>query len=407
MSSVGTSLRMALAALVRQRMRSLLTSLGILIGIAAVVLVAALGTGARAEIDKQIQSLGSNVIFIFSQPTTKSGSRSRANMGMGLTDRDAESIRREATAVAAVTVYSEVKAQVVSELGNAKIGVMGVDGHYFPVRGYEVGTGRSFNDSEEQIKAKVCLIGPTAQEKLFGSVDPVGRWVRVGKHPFQVIGTLKAKGQSPFEDQDDRILIPIGTFRSRVVPTLGDRVQLVMASAKSAERSVEAERQIKQILMQRHAIAEGEEPDFRIGTQQQFQQMQEAIFTVLTVLLLSVAAISLLVGGVGVMNIMLVGVTERTREIGIRMAIGAKAGDIRLQFLLESIALTLLGGLAGIALAAGLMLGFASDLGFPMSLNLEAIAVAVGTSVVIGLVFGLWPAHRAAQLDPIEALRHE
>jgi len=405
--ALRTALEMAILSLVRQRLRSLLTSVGILIGVAAVVLVAALGSGARSEIDRQIQSLGSNVVFIFSQPAAKSGAKSRANMGMGLTERDAEAIRREATAVSAVTVYSEVNAQVVSETGNGKIGVMGVDENYFEVRGYEVATGRRFNESEAQTKAKVALIAPTAQEKLFGSLDPVGRWVRVGKHPFLIIGTLRSKGQSPFEDQDDRLLIPIGTWRSRVVPTLGDRVQLVMASAKTAEHSSEAERQVKQILMQRHQIAEGEEPDFRIGTQQEFQRMQEGIFTVLTVLLLSVAAISLLVGGVGVMNIMLVGVTERTREIGIRMAIGAKPGQIQVQFLLESVALTLFGGVAGILVATLLMLAFADDLGFPMQLNPAAIGVAVATSVFIGLVFGFWPARRAAHLDPIEALRHE
>ena len=407
MNALATSLRMAIVAMLRQRLRSALTSVGIAIGVAAGVLVAAPGSGARGEIDKQIQSLGSNVIFIFSQPATKSGAKSRANMGMGLTERDAAVIRREATAVTAVTVYSEVKAQVASELGNGKIGVMGVDESYFEVRGYEVESGRSFNESEAQTKAKVALIATTAQEKLFGNQDPIGRYVRVGKHPFRIIGTLRSKGQSPFEDQDDRILIPIGTWRSRVVPTLGDRVQLVMASAKSAEHSSEAERQVRQILMQRHQIAEGEEPDFRIGSQQEFQKMQEGIFTVLTVLLLSVAAISLLVGGVGVMNIMLVGVTERTREIGIRMAIGAKPADIQGQFLLESIALTLFGGLAGIAMAAGLMLGFAKDLGFPMQLSGSAIAVALGTSIAIGLTFGFWPARRAAHLDPIEALRHE
>jgi len=406
-SALASTFRMAFAALVRQRLRSLLTSIGILIGIAAVVLVAALGTGARGEINRQIETLGSNVIFVFSQPTAKSGARSRADMGMGLTDRDAEAIRREATAVSAVTVYSEVKAQVVSEYSNGKIGVMGVDSSYFPVRGYEVDQGRRFTDSEAQTKAKVALIGTTAQTKLFGNVDPVGRWVRVGKHPFLVIGTLVPKGQSPFEDQDDRLLIPIGTWRSRVVPTLGDRVQLIMASAKSADRDAEAERQIEQILNQRHGIVEGDEPDFKIRSQEQFRAMQDAIFTVLTVLLLAVAAISLIVGGVGVMNIMLVGVSERTREIGIRMAIGAKPRDIQVQFLLEAIALTLIGGIGGVALAVGLMLGFAKEMGFPMHLSPQAIAVAMGTSIFIGVVFGFWPARRAAHLDPIEALRHE
>jgi putative ABC transport system permease protein len=403
--ALATAFRMALAALVRQRLRSALTSVGILIGIAAVVLTAALGTGARAEIGKRIESLGSNVVFVFSQPTTKSGLKARSS-GLGLTERDAEGIRREAPAVTAVTVYSEAKAQLVSEYGNGKIGVMGVDRSYFEVRGYHVASGRRFTETEQKIKAKVALIGKTAQEKLFGADDPVGRYVRVGKYPFLIIGTLVPKGQSPFEDQDDRLLIPIGTWRSRVSPTIGDRVQLIMASAESG-RNTQAERQISEILKQRHHIREGDEPDFRIGTQAEFKKSQDAIFDVLTILLLSVAAISLLVGGVGVMNIMLVGVTERTREIGIRMAIGAKSRDIEVQFLLEAIALTLLGGLGGVGLATAVMALASGALGFSLSVNFTAVSIAMGTSVLIGLVFGYWPARRAAELDPIEALRHE
>jgi putative ABC transport system permease protein len=403
-SRLRVSFRIAFQAVARQRLRSLLTSVGILIGIAAVVLVSALGSGARAEIGKQIESMGSNVIYVFSRPSSKSGVRTTNN---GLTDRDAAAIRREATAISRVTVYSEAKAQIVSEFQNAKTNVMGIDGDYFVVRGYEVDRGRRFNESELLVKAKVCIIGPTARDKLFGSVDPIGRYVRVGRHPFLIIGTLKAKGQSPFEDQDDRILMPIGSWRSRVIPTLGDRVQLIMASAQSVERTKEAERQVKQILMQRHGFQEGEEPDFRTGTQEEFRAGQEAVFGVLTVLLLSVAGISLIVGGVGVMNIMLVGVTERTREIGIRMAIGARPSDIQWQFLLESVLLTLIGGAAGVGLAVLVMRVFGSDLGFPLVLEPMSVIIAFVTSVAIGLLFGFWPARRAAQLDPIEALRHE
>lgn len=404
MSRLRVSLRIAFQAVARQRLRSLLTSVGILIGIAAVVLVSALGSGARAEIGKQIESMGSNVIYVFSRPSSKSGVRTTNN---GLTDRDAAAIRREATAISLVTVYSEAKAQLVSEFQNAKTNVMGIDGDYFAVRGYEVDRGRRFNESELLVKAKVCIIGPTARDKLFGNIDPIGRYVRVGRHPFLIIGTLKAKGQSPFEDQDDRLLMPIGSWRSRVVPTLGDRVQLIMASAQSVERTKEAERQVKQILMQRHGFQEGEEPDFRTGTQEEFRAGQEAVFGVLTILLLSVAGISLIVGGVGVMNIMLVGVTERTREIGIRMAIGARPSDIQWQFLLESVLLTLIGGAAGVGLAVAIMRFFGSDLGFPLVLEPTAVIIAFFTSVAIGLVFGFWPARRAAMLDPIEALRHE
>jgi putative ABC transport system permease protein len=251
------------------------------------------------------------------------------------------------------------------------------------------------------------LIGKTATDKLFGSTDPIGRYVRIGKYPYRIVGTLTPKGQSPFEDQDDRVLMPIGGFRARVLPTLGDRVQLVMATTHGVERTDEAVRQIEAILRQRHGIEEGDEPDFRVRTQEEFRKSQDAIFGIVTALLLSVAAIALFVGGVGVMNIMLVGVTERTREIGIRMAIGAKRADIRAQFLIESVSLTLFGGLLGILAAVGGIALLESTLGWSMRLSIEAVVVAIGTSVMIGLVFGFWPALRAAQLDPIEALRHE
>jgi putative ABC transport system permease protein len=399
------SLRMALGSLRRAVLRSTLTALGILIGIAAVVVVTALATGARERIGSQIQSLGSNLLFVFNQPTAKSGAR--VVVSQGLTDGDAEAIRREAGAIDQVAVYSDLKAQVVSELGNTKTDVMGVDRHYFAVRSFSVQRGRMFTESEELIKAKVCLIGPNAAQALFGSTDPVGRYVRIGRHAFQIVGMTAPKGQSPFEDQDDRILMPIGTWRSRVSPTLGRRVQLIMATAKSAAEVGQAERQIDAILRQRHRVAESEEPDFRLRTQEAFRESQEAIFRILSILLLSVAAVALFSGGVGVMNIMLVSVTERTREIGIRMAIGARRQDIQLQFLAEAVALTALGGLAGIAVATGVMHLMRRTLGWSMQLSPEAVAVAVATSFAVGLIFGFLPARRAAALDPIEALRHE
>lgn len=401
---IWASVRLALAALSRSKLRSALTTLGILIGIAAVVVVTALGRGARERIGSQIESLGSNLLFVWSRPVTKSGVRTAP---VGLTDQDALAIRREATAIEKVAVYSDVKMSVQSEYGNDRIQVIGVNLDYMPVRAYEVQGGRAWTESEQLVKAKVCLIGKTASEKLFGDVDPIGRYIRVGRYPFRVIGTLVPKGQSPFEDQDDRILMPIGSWRSRVNPTLGQRVQLVMATAKSAEHTDAAVRQVTAILRQRHRITEGDEEDFQVRTQEAFRKSQEAIYGVLTMLLMSVAAVSLFVGGVGVMNIMLVSVTERTREIGIRMAIGAQKADIQLQFLAEAIMLTAIGGLGGIALALGIIELIKSTLGWNMNLGADSVGVALGTSVVVGVLFGFLPARRAAALDPIEALRHE
>jgi putative ABC transport system permease protein len=400
-----SALGMALGALVRRPVRAFLTALGILIGIAAVVVVTALGTGARERIQGQMESLGTNLLFIWSQSTAKSGARVVASAG--LTDADAEAMRREATALEAVGVYSEVKAQVVSEYGNARTAIMGVDADYLPVRGYSVLAGRGWTESEEQVKAKVVLIGQTAAQNLFGNHDPIGRYVRVGRHAYTIIGTLAPKGQSPFEDQDDRLVMPIGSWRARVSPTLGKRVQLVIAKARSAEQVDQAERQLDAILRQRHRIAEEDEPDFRIRTQATWRESQNQIFSIVSLLLLSVAAVALFAGGVGVMNVMLVSVTERTREIGVRMAIGARARDIQLQFLAESVTLTALGGVGGLGLALIAMRLLQEGLGWSMRLSASAVGVAIATSFVVGVVFGFLPARRAASLDPIEALRHE
>ncbi|MBX3126764.1 MAG: ABC transporter permease [Polyangiaceae bacterium] len=407
MRRAGATVVMAMRSLLSAGGRSALTSLGILIGIAAVVVVTALGTGARQNVADQIQSLGQNLIFVFYQPVAKSGARGVRGGGGGLSDRDARAIAREAPAVEESSVYSDVRTQVVSEVGNARVQIVGADVNYFRVRGFRVAQGREFTESEQQTKAKVALIGQTAIDKLFPGLDPVGRYLRIGKHPYRVIGTLQPKGQSPFEDQDDRIIMPIGSWRARVAPTRGDRVQLVLVTAKSAHQIPAATRQIDAILRQRRGFVEGEEPDFRIRTQDEFQRSQDAIFGILTALLIGVATISLFVGGVGVMNIMLVSVTERTREIGIRMAIGARPADIQLQFLVEAVTITLFGGVMGTALAVGVIELLKAQLGWSMALSPSAVGVALVTSLVVGVTFGFWPARRAATLDPIEALRHE
>lgn len=405
MRRILSALGIALGALRAAKLRSTLTALGILIGVAAVVVVTALGTGAAERVGGQLESLGSNLLFVWGMPTTKSGARVKKEAG--LTDGDALAMRREATAIAEVSVYTEMRPQVVSEFGNAKISVMGVDAAYFSVRNYEVESGRRWTEQEERFKSKVILIGHTAISKLYGNVDPIGHYLRVGRHAFRIVGVLTPKGQSAFEDQDDRVLMPIGTWRSRLQPSLGTRVHLIVATAKSAAHVPEAERQMTAILRQRHSIAEGQEDDFRVRTQEQFRESQQAILTVLTTLLLSVAGISLTVGGVGVMNIMLVSVAERTREIGTRMAIGARRRDIELQFLLEAVTLTVFGGISGILLATGVVALMIKTLEWSMRISAGAVAVALLTSAAVGLLFGFLPAQRAAALDPAEALRHE
>jgi putative ABC transport system permease protein len=285
---------------------------------------------------------------------------------------------------------------------------MGTDLSYFPVRGFELAAGRLWTLAEERAKARVCLLGPATANRLFGSADPIGRTLRIGKHPYVVLGTLVAKGQSPFgQDQDDRIMMPVGTWRAHVSPTLGHRVHMLMASARGFDHAEPAVHEIESILRQRHHVLEWGEADFVVRSQEQFREIQERIVRVLSVLLLSVAAVSLFVGGVGVMNIMLVTVTERRREIGIRMAVGARSRDVQAQFLVESVTLTAVGGAAGLGLAGMLVAGARFGLGWDMTLGPAAVVVAVGTSLFVGVVFGFLPARRAALVEPMEALRHE
>ena len=265
-----------------------------------------------------------------------------------------------------------------------------------------------WTESDELLKTKVCTLGSTVAQKLFPGRDPVGETVRIARYPFKVIGVLKARGSSLFgDDQDDRVMMPIGSYRARIAPSSAGRVDTIMAAAASASVTRRAKDEITEILRQRHGIQLGQDPDFQIGTQEEFRKTQEKITTALSLLLMSVAAVSLLVGGIGVMNIMLVSVAERTREIGIRMSIGAREGDILLQFLVEAVVLSMIGGLLGMALGAGATIGLGRALDWPLAPSATSLIVAMGTSAFIGIAFGFFPARRAAKMDPIEALRTE
>ena len=406
MSVLFVAVRIALRAIVRSKLRAALTILGILIGVAAVVIVVALGTGVRARVLGEISSLGANLIYVFPQSTQSSGVRTK-DLGR-LTEADGQALVREAPSVGAVSPFSSASMQVVAGDRNTATQVMGVSVNYCQVRVFTFAKGQNFTESDEQLKAKVVVIGETVRENLFGSRDGLGEYVRIGRHAYRVVGILTKKGQSPFgEDQDDRILMPIGSFRARVMPAGPGRVQMLLVSATD-ERTVDrATKQIETILRQRHKIDPEDEPDFVLRTQAEFRRSQEQIFDALTALLSSIAAVSLLVGGIGVMNIMLVSVTDRTREIGIRMAICADAADIMIPVLVEAVTLSALGGVVGIGVGIGTIYVLARALEWSMELPLSAVIVAVLTSAAIGILFGFLPARRAAKLDPIAALRHE
>jgi putative ABC transport system permease protein len=407
-AAFSTGIRLALLSIVRSTLRASLTILGILIGVAAVVTVTALGAGARDQVSSQIQNMGSNVILVAPQSAAASGAKGALGAGARLTEEDGRAIMRDAVSVTAVAPALRSRAQVVAGEKNLSTQVIGTTRSFFPVRSWRVVRGSEWDEHDEATKSKVCIIGTTVATKLYGNEDPIGRQIRIGRHSYRIVGVLESKGEAPFGgDQDNQVLMPIGSMRGRVMRTAPGFAGVLLVSASSADTTQRAVAQIDSILRQRHHIEEGREPDFWLRTQQEFQEMQTAIYSLLTVLLVCIAAVSLVVGGIGVMNIMLVSVTERTREIGIRMAIGAQKADIMTQFLVEAVVLALIGGLAGALAGIGAIEFLGTTLGWPMKLDPTALAVAIMTSAMTGIAFGFFPARRAAQLDPIIALRHE
>jgi putative ABC transport system permease protein len=401
-------IRLAFRAITRSTLRASLTILGILIGVAAVVTVTALGAGAREQVGAQIQNMGTNVVIVTPQSSGASGVKAALGIGARLTEDDGKAILREAVSVTAVAPTLRTRAQVVAGDKNWSAQVIGTNRSFFPVRSWKLKRGDEWDEHDDNSKAKVCVVGTTVATKLFGTDEPIGKSLRIGKHSYRILGVLESKGEAPFGgDQDNLILLPISTMRGRVLKTAPGFVGALVISAASAETTDRAVAQVDAILRQRHRIEPGREPDFWIRSQQEFQQMQGAIYGLLTVLLVCIAAVSLVVGGIGVMNIMLVSVTERTREIGIRMAIGAQASDIMTQFLVEAVVLALIGGIAGAVVGIGAIRALADGLDWPMKLDPVALGVAVATSAATGIAFGFFPARRAAGLDPIVALRHE
>ncbi len=403
------TLRLAWRGFGRNKMRTALTMLGVIIGVAAVVATLAIGMGARASVQAQIASLGSNVIMLFNGTTTASGARVWGS-GNSLTVEDAEAILTECPSVALVSVTARTAGQVISSQANWGTTIQGVTEDYFLIRAWPIEQGTLFTDADVRGSAKVCVLGASTATALFpGGGSPVGETVRLKGLPFRVVGVLARKGGGTMgsNDQDDVVFTPVSTLQKKLSQGSRQRVGNIMVSAASAERVNQAIREITDLLRQRHRIRPGQDDDFMLRSQDEFASAAEETSRTLTLLLASVAAVSLLVGGIGIMNIMLVSVTERTREIGIRMAVGARPVDIERQFLVESSFLSLLGGAAGVLLGVAASQLISRLARWPTIVSPQSVLVAFSFAVFIGIFFGLYPARKAARLDPIEALRYE
>jgi putative ABC transport system permease protein len=383
--------------------------LGIIIGVGAVIAMLAVGTGARKKIAEQISSMGSNLLIVVPGTTTAGGAR----MGIGtqptLTLSDAEAIQKECPAVGDVAPVLNGIAQVIYGHQNWSTGVVGTTPSMLQVRDWPLAGGRPFTQQDVKSATKVCLLGQTVVENLFGSMDPVGQSIRIKKIPFFVIGILSSKGQSAMgQDQDDTVYVPITTAQKKLFGTsFPGMVGVIMVKAKNTEALPQAEKQINELLRQRHRIGQKQDNDFTVRNLTQIMQTAEQSTRVMTLLLGAIASVSLLVGGIGIMNIMLVSVTERTREIGIRLAVGAKTWDIRLQFIIEALTLSLIGGFVGMVIGITSASILSALAGWPTIVSPFSILLAFGFSGLVGIFFGFYPAYKASLLNPIEALRYE
>jgi putative ABC transport system permease protein len=406
------ALRSALQSLRTNVLRSVLTSLGIIIGVGAVIAMVAIGAGAEYRVQSTIQQLGANVIIITNGSQSVGGAQSGGGTQLVLTEDDAEALGREIPAILVAAPQVRGTRQLIYGNTNWNSPVLGVTPDYLEARDWGIGEGRMLSDTEVRSAAKVAVLGTTVVKQLFGEGhDPMGQFIRINRVPFTVVGVLEEKGQTPFgQDQDDTVLIPLSTAKKRVLggrQLKGNLVQTITLKARDDKSLDEAEREATALLRQRHKLRDGQPDDFRVRNIAQFMAARAESTRIMTMLLASVAAISLIVGGIGIMNIMLVSVTERTREIGLRMAVGARRGDIRNQFVVEAVTLSLLGGFIGTLFGVAGSYAIAAAAEWPVLLEAEAIALAVGFSAAVGVFFGFYPARKASRLDPIEALRYE
>ena len=402
-------LRIAFWALGRNKMRSALTMLGIIIGVSAVIGMVAIGEGAQGMVQDQMESMGTNIMYVWPGGIRgHGGARMGAHEGGRLTAEDVGAIVAEVPVVAGATPIVRAGGQLVFGNKNWSAQVQGTNEQFPEIREWPVADGEFFTEADVRTAARVMVIGATVNENLFDGVSPIGQTVRVRNLPFRVVGVLSARGQSGMgQDQDDTVIMPYTAAQKKLLGQSIPRISQVMLRAVSPNATTVAEKLITDLLRQRHNIIPPREDDFSVRNLSDIAETAEQTGLVMTLLLGSIAAISLLVGGIGIMNIMLVSVTERTREIGIRMAVGSRPGYIRLQFLSESIILSVAGGLIGVALGAAMSIGVAQFLEWPTLVSPTAIVLSVGFSAAVGVFFGYYPAHKAARLDPIDALRYE
>ena len=404
-----STLKISINSLKVNKMRSALTSLGIIIGVSAVIIMLAVGNGASANVQKNIELMGSNLLTVRSASAKTGG----VHMGMGsrptLTLKDAAAIKKNVRGLEAAAAASSGTQQLTYGNQNWSTTVYGVEPEYLYVKNYEIELGRKFTRDEEKNGSKVAVLGSTVVSELFGDVNPINKTIRIGNVPFRVIGILKEKGSMGPMDQDDLLFIPILTAQKKVFGTeFPGSVKMIVVKCQNADVVSLAEQDITELLIQRHRIGKNQENDFEIRNSAEFQERIKSTTATFSILLFSIASVSLLVGGIGIMNIMLVSVTERTKEIGIRMAIGARASDIRWQFLIESLLLSVIGGIIGVVvgiIGAKSVEMFSTEL--HISISTFSILLSLGFSGLVGIAFGYYPAHKASLLKPIDALRYE
>jgi len=390
-------------------LRSILTSLGIIIGVSSVITMISIGSGARIEVEQQIERFGSNNLIVRSQSSSNRGVSMGANSVNTLTLKDMEALKEELPAIKAIAPRVSLSTQIIANGNNWLATVTGTTNDYFDLGNWKFENGRSFEEEELDSGSRVAIIGKTVQKNLFDTDNPIDEVIRINKVPFTVIGLLDAKGGTAWADLDDTIIVPLKTAKQRLVAKKfpGDQIRSMTINVRSSDLLFKTEKDVDTVMRKLHKISANGNPDFVIRNYAQFLNARQESSRVMSILLATVAGISLIVGGIGIMNIMLVTVTERTKEIGVCMSVGAKKRDILIQFLIESLMISLIGGLIGIALGLGVIFGVSEYFKWKMSLDYMSIVLSFIFSSSIGIIFGFYPARKAANLNPIDALRYE